>query len=199
MTRPSKLLLALLPIAIPLLPQDGAVQERTQEEFESALRQAAMTFTVPKDFTVIPVVDNPDVRCQYAISAASVKLEIRYLIRPLASDVLEYQRNGGKGLDPNTLYRAMLLAICLNLSDGTTCNPSAFNTEDVRKEFGADAGLAAFVKLKSDFGKGYKGCLINVIHVKNKADAFTFFLFDDLPAVQSTCFRDDVFHALKFE
>jgi hypothetical protein len=199
MTQRSKLLLALITIAIPVLPREGAAQETTQEEFESVLQQASMRFTLPKDFTVVPAVDNPDVLYQYAISAASVKLEIRYQIRPLASDVEEFQRNGGKGADPNTLYRALLLAMCLNLSGGAICNPSAFRPEDVRKEFGADAGMTAFVKLDSDFGKGYKVCLVNVIHVQNKGDAFTFFLFDDLPSVQSTCFRDDVFHALKFK
>jgi hypothetical protein len=178
--------------------QQAIPQGTPGQEFDSALRQASMTFALPKDFSVVPVAENPDVRYQYAISSKSVKLEIRYLIRSLASDAQEYERNGRKGADPNTFYRALLLTMCLNLSGGAVCTPSAFDSEDVKSEFGADAGLTAFVKLNSDFGKGYRVCLINVIHVQNKADAFTFFLFDDLPSVQAYCFRDDVFHALKF-
>jgi hypothetical protein len=178
--------------------QQAIPQGTPGQEFDSALRQASMTFALPKDFSVVPVAENPDVRYQYAISSKSVKLEIRYLIRSLASDAQEYERNGREGADPNTFYRALLLTMCLNLSGGAMCTPSAFDPEDVKKEFHADAGSTAFVKLNSDFGKGYRVCLINVIHVQNKADAFTFFLFDDLPSVQAYCFRDDVFHALKF-
>jgi len=199
MTRRANLLLALCGIAIPAFAQRISTPGSPGQEFESVLRQASMTFSLPKDFSVVPVADNPDVRYQYAISSKSVKLEIRYLIQPLTSAMQEYQKNGKKGADPNALYGPLLLTMCLNLSGGAGCTPSAFNPEDVKSEFGADAGLTAFVRLDSDFGKGYKVCLINVIHLQNKADAFTFFLFDDLPSVQSYCLRDDVFHALRFK
>jgi len=199
MIRLANLLILLCVIGVSTLLQQVAAQETQSQEFKSALGQASMSFTPPKDFSVVPIANNADVRYQYAISSKTVKLEIRYLIRPLASDLEEYERNGRTGADPNALYAPLLLTMCLNLSGGAGCTPSAFDPEEVKAEFGADAGLTAFVRLNSVFGKGYKVCLINVIHVQNKADAFTFFLFDDLPSVQSHCFRDDVFHALRFK
>jgi hypothetical protein len=68
----------------------------------------------------------------------------------------------------------------------------------VRKEFGADAGATTVVSCDSDFGKGYMNCLISVIHKKDIADAYVFFLFDDPQVVGEAIMTDATYHALRF-
>ncbi|MEK6755708.1 MAG: hypothetical protein AABZ02_06115 [Bacteroidota bacterium] len=179
-------------------PQQPSTSKPSLQDFNELLKKASMTFSLPADFSEVPVIDNNDVNYHYAVALKKVKLEIRYVVRTLSQDIKDYEENNRKGLNPNSFYEALLLTMCLNISDGKQCTPSAFSPDDVKSEFGADAGLTAFVQLNSIFGRGYKLCLINVIHLQNKADAFIFFLFDDFRSVQPYCFRDDVFHALKF-
>ena len=180
-------------------PQQTEQSKSETPSFKELLDEASMTFTMPADFSEAAVVENEDVSYHFAVVSNKMKLQIRYVIRPLRKDVENYDNGGRSGPDPNVLFGSLLQVMCLNITGGTLATPTDFRPDDVRSEFGADAGRTAFVTLNSTFGKGYKVCLINVIHRSNIADAFIFFLFDDIASVQSTCFRDDVFHALKFK
>jgi hypothetical protein len=181
------------------LPQQIAQSKPAIQNFKLLLDEASLTFSMPSDFKEVPVVDNEDVIYHYAIAADKVKLQIRYVVRPLKKDIEKYAKAGRQGADPNAFFAPLLQVMCLNISGGSLATPTDFKTQDVKNEFGADAGRTAFVTLNSGFGKGYKACLVNVIHLNDTADAFIFYLFDDIAKVQSYCFRDDVFHALKFK
>jgi len=164
-----------------------------------ALQETEATFVIPDGFHMVPVRENPDVRYDFAISSEEVKLEIRFLLRPLNKDIEEFIQRSSSGPHPNIYHEALLLTMCLNLSGGTICEPVPFNPGEVKAEFNADAGFTTLVDLNSVFGRGFRRAVINVLHRDNVGDLYVFYLFDDISSVYSHLFRDDVFHTLKFK
>ena len=157
----------------------------SQEGFAALLAKDSLSFSLPKGFAAVAVVANPDVQYQFAMKSSVVKAEIRYAIFPSSN---------------NAQFAEMFLqTICLNVSGGKTCNIRPFPQPAVRTEFGADGGFTSMTGLESQFGKGYKYCMANLIHKNDVADVVTFFLFDDMKVLQSLIAQEDVFHALRFK
>jgi hypothetical protein len=146
-----------------------------------------MSYALPRGFSVVPISHDGDISYDFAIISQAPRLEIRYRINAIDPQS-----------DPSGSYAPMLLAMSDDISAGDSVRSGGFTAEGVRKDFRADAGAASMVPIRSDFGKGYKNCLIVAIHRDNVADAYAFYLFDDLTSVVKTIFRDDVYLALKF-
>ncbi len=156
----------------------------SQESFAALLLKDSLSFTLPREFSPVAVVDNPDVRYQFAIKSRVLKVEIRYAIFPSSNN--------------SEVGAAFLQTICLNLSNGKACTVRPFPQPAVKTEFGADGGFTAMTALDSQFGRGYTYCMVNLIHKNDVADVVTFFLVDDMKVLQSLIFREDVFQALRF-
>jgi hypothetical protein len=157
--------------------------------FQQLLNQTNMQFSIPPEFTATPIIQNGDVVYDFAVESKTTGLEIRYRIWP----VDKKQKN------PNTLFEPMLITMGLNISNGKMIQPQRYPTESVKQEFGADAGSTGLVPTDSDFGKGYKACMISVIHKDNVADAYVFYLYNDQSAIMTALTTDKVYHALKFK
>jgi len=159
------------------------------KKFWNLLQENKMVYSIPRNYSQTPVLKNDDVEYDFAIKSKDNTLEIRYRIWP----IIRLQQNS------NTLSDGMLLTMALNISGGKMVNPQPFPKENVEEEFGADKGFTAMVPTNSEFGKGYKMCMINVIHKENVADAYTFYLFDDPQSLMQVLGNSEVFHALKFK
>jgi len=157
--------------------------------FQELLNQTNMQFSLPPDFTSTPIIQNGDVVYDFAIKSKTSSLEIRYRIWP----VDKKQKN------PNALFEAMLVTMGLNISNGKVMKPHAYPTESVKKEFGADAGSTGLITTDSDFGKGYKQCMISVIHKDDVADAYVFYLYNTQDEIMGAITAEKVYHALKFK
>jgi hypothetical protein len=165
-----------------------SVNSFAQESFSELLTKCSLSFTFPNSFLPLEVKENPDVRYQFAMKSKTENIEIRYSIFSFA----EMHNN-------NDIYETFLQTICLNVSGGKTAQANHFKHEDVSAEFNADDGLTCMVPLDSDFGQGYKYCMINVLHKDNLGDIYTFYLFDDYKLLPSIMFNDKIFHAIKFK
>ncbi len=173
------------PLAAALLALLLSRAASSQETFTTLLLKDSLSFTLPTEFAAVPVIDNPDVRYQFAMRSSAVKAEIRYSIFPAS---------------PSEQYAATWLqTIYLNLSKGKRCNIQPFPPAAVKAEFGADYGFTSLTALDSEFGRGYAYGMVNLIHKNAVADVVTFFLFDDMKVMQSLLFQDAVFHALRFK
>jgi len=157
----------------------------SQESFAALLLKNSLSFTLPRDYSPVAVVANPDVLYQFAMKSRAAKVEIRYAIFPSSNNP--------------EVGAAFLQTICLNLSKGRACNVRPFPQPAVKKEFGADGGFTSMTALDSQFGRGYTYCMANLIHKNDVADVVTFFLFDDMKVLQSLISQDEVFHALRFK
>ena len=157
--------------------------------FQRLLAQTQMQFSIPPDFTPVPVRTNGDVVYDFAVKSRSTALEIRYRIWP----VDKTQKN------PNAVYEPMLVTMEMNISNGKMIQPKRYPPESVKKEFGADAGCTGMVPAHSQFGKGFTACLISVIHKDDVADAYVFYLYNTADEIMGAFSTDKIFHALKFK
>ncbi len=153
--------------------------------FQKSLQQYSFRYSIPPGFSATQVIDNQDVKYDFAVKSSTQKLEIRYSILPIIG--------GNQDLD------VMVVTMALNISDGQMVQPKDYPDADVKSEFGADGGCSAIVQSNSEFGKGFKYCLISAIHRDNVANAYAFFLFDDPNVAMKAIFTDKVYHALRFK
>ena len=144
---------------------------------------------MPPNFRAAPVLNNENVVYDFAIKSNTTELEIRFRIWPVEK----------KEKNPNALYVPMLVTMGLNISNGQMMKPRQYPTESVKKEFRADAGSSGLVPVSSEFGKGYKQCLISVIHKDNIADAYVFYLYNEQKTILAALTTDNIYHALKFK
>ena len=160
--------------------------------FQQLLNRTSMSFAVPPGFSAIPVVPNDDVAYDYALRSQTMKLEMRYRILPVEPASTSDARRKSQ-LEP------MLLAVALNISGGQEPNATYYPKDAVKSEFGADAGATCAVKVSSEFGRGYALCLISAIHRDGIADAYVFYLCDDLSIAKRVLATGSIFHALRFK
>lgn len=167
-----------------LLAQDSKKNKQFPIQFLQQLNLVNATFSLPDDFTIVPVQQNGDVAYECAMKSVKKKIEIRYKFMNETSEENVY---------------AALVSICLNINGGEVPQIGSFEADDVQREFNADFGYISAVETNSEFGNGYSKCFISSLTKIKKGTIYIFFLFDDINVVQEHMFRKDVFHALKFK
>ncbi|MGY4386299.1 hypothetical protein ACVWYN_003350 [Pedobacter sp. UYP24] len=184
------------------------------ESFQNALNLAGMTFTMPKDAIVIPIVKNMQMHYEYAVTFKDKPLEVRYAVSPMGYSVAE-AITGGKGVtkhlskadDNDMMAKVIAMTIAMNVAGGGT-NPNIgsqpFPPDAVKKEFGTDWGSTTIIELKNNsFGTEYKICLMITIHKNDLASAYVFYLTDTKENLQKLMpeliANTGAFQALKFK
>jgi len=161
------------------------------DSFQQLLQQTGMRLTVPSGFVQAPVVANGDVEYDFALKSETVKLEIRYRIWP-------FEAQSKRLPNRNSVFMTMMMTMALNISNGTEPKATRYPPGDVKSEFGADAGATCAVQTDSEFGTGYKFCVISVIHKDDVADAYEFYLCDDPRVAMRAIGTESIYHALTF-
>lgn len=179
-----------------------AIYGQSFSEFESTLDNCGMIFDMPDGYIQGQITENHNMNYEYALTYPEKDFEVRYAVRPISykhyeNDSVTSQMEEMKAFR-NAQYRVVLEAIILNITGGVSYKVGPFDDDNVKKEFNADWGGTTFVELNnSDFGKGFKYCMIVAIHKKDVADAYYFYL-----ANSKENFMDYVkplFHSLRFE
>jgi hypothetical protein len=171
------------------------------EEFKSILDECGMIINIPDGFFETAIVENSTMNYEYALTYPGNEYEVRYAIRPIRYK--EYAnaevRDEMEGLRPfrNSQYEEIFKTALLNITGGVDHKIQVFNLDSVKEEFNADWGATAFVELDSDFGKGFKYCMIVTIHKKDVADAYYFYLANSKENFMD--YAKPFFHSLKFE
>jgi len=164
------------------------VNAEAKDSFATLLAKCSVSFTFPKSFLPLGVRKNGDVEYDFAIKSKTNDVEIRYAI--WSFDQMQQR---------NDLYISLLQTMCLNISGGKLAQANHFKHEDVATEFNADDGLTCIIPTNSEFGQGYKFCMINVIHKENIGDVYIFFLYDDYKVLFPFLLDGKIFHALRFK
>lgn len=172
-------------------------------EFKSILNNCGMIIKIPDGYNECKIISNNDMNYEYSIKYDEKDFEVRYAVRPItykkyANEEVKKELEGQKEFR-NSQYEIIFKTVMLNITGGKEYKYTVFGTDGVKKEFNADWGATTFVDLNpsSEFGKGYKYCMIVTIHKKDKADAYYFYL-----ANTKENFMDNakpLFHSLKFE
>jgi len=171
------------------------------KEFKSLLGECGMNVNIPEGFIEAKIIENGDMNYEYAIKYPDKEFELRYAIRPIrykkyANDTVKNEMEGQRPFR-NSSYGTILQTIVLNITGGVDYEIRAFDKNAVKKEFNADWGATTFVELKSDFGKGYKYCMIVTIHKDDVADAYYFYLSNTKENFSKN--EGPLFHTLRFD
>jgi len=183
-------LLFLLPLS---------VQGQLPKSFSSVLKRAEMIFEMPENYVEAEIIDNRHMQYDYAIKHPEKKFEIRYAIRPMDVQLLqynEYKKKGATVIHPNNFYPAVAMTVALNVAKTEPAPLSEFPTDAVKNEFNADKGCTTGFDVKSDFATGYKYCMMVVIQKDNIGTAYYFYLAEDSSTIME-CMAS-VFHSLRF-
>lgn len=191
----------------------NSIKPALPDTFQNVLDLAGMTFTTPKDAIPIPVVKNRQMHYEYAITFKDQPFEVRYSVAPLGYTVAEAY-TGGKGVTPkksdkddDLMSKTMAMAVIFNAAGGAV-NPDTkigyFPPEAVKKEFGADWGGTAVIEIKNNsFGTEYKYGVVTILHKKDVASAYIFYLSDNKENIMNLMTeliaKTGGFYALKFK
>ncbi len=185
-------------IAMIILSISGYSQ--SLEKFNITLNDCGMNVVIPSGYIEKEIIKNNDMNYDYAIKKADSDFELRYAIRPIRFKKYEntkiQEEIESQVPFRNSQYYIILQTTILNITGGNEYEIQAFNKDAVKNEFNADWGASAFIELNSDFGKGYKYCMVVAIHKDNVADAYYFYLSNTKENISEN--MDPLFHTLRF-
>lgn len=188
-------------IILGLLGLTSGVYGQNYIMFRSILDDCGMNFTMPDGVKECKIIENDDMEYDYALKYPDKDFEVRYSIRPIRykNYANEAMKNEIESQIPfrNSSYGIILQTVVLNISGGIEYDVQAFDKDAVKMEFNADWGATTFVKLNSEFGKGYKYCMIVTIHKNDFADAYYFYLSNSMEKFME--YADPFFHTLRFD
>lgn len=175
-------------------------------DFAKDVERFGGEFALPKDYIDVTPQKNRDMRYDFAIRHPSQKFEVRYALLPTPKQLLKEDResaatrdkSGKLPIDLDKLFLAEFHAILFNITQqsGTATPIRPFPAQAVHDEFAADSGAVAVSKMKSQFGTGYKECMIVGLHKNGVGDLYIFYLYDN--ASDAMPLEKGIFHALKF-
>jgi len=188
-----------LALLVLLLSNQGFSQNL--KEFEALVKECGMSLSIPEVFVPGPIVANKNMDYDYAVKYPDKDFVLRYAIRPILYKV--YTNDSLKKVMEskvqvrNTSYEANMKAVLYDISGGYDYEFKAFEKTAAMDEFGADWGAITLVELRSDFGKGYRFCMVVALHKNNVGDAYLFFLANKQDAFPTG--MRPLFHSLRFE
>lgn len=172
------------------------------QDFKTKLANCGMKLNIPTGYIESKIVENHDMGYDYAIKNPDGDFELRYAVRPITQTT--YANDTEKKMMEdhitfrNTSYKVILMTIVINVAGGGPVTKlGEYNESAVKKEYNAEWGGNIIAEPKSDFGKGFKTCMIVTIHKKDKADAYLFFMFNTKEKFME--YAVPLFHSLQFE
>ena len=165
-----------------LMAAAAAPLDADPSPFLAQLNQYHLVFKMPDPFTETQVIPNKDLKYDYAVKSDSPKFEIRYLLMP----------------DGHVGIRTFMPVVATDIA-GTGGLKSARKLDpgEAGAAFGADEGFSVEIEgMDSEFGRGYKNCVLLAIQKRGSGQAYVFFLFDD--SKESEDLLQAAFHSLKF-
>ena len=174
---------------------------QTKAEFEDILKECGITLNIPEMFIESPVINNKNMDYEYAVKYPDRDFVLRYAIRPIKYKV--YPNDSikkaveSKIMVRNNTYEKNMKSVLFNISGGYDYEFKAFEKSAAVDEFNADWGAITLVELRSDFGKGYRFCMVVALHKDSVADAYLFFLSNAQDSFPKN--MRPLFHSLRFE
>jgi hypothetical protein len=177
------------------------VKGQVLNEFMSTLKDCGMNLSIPNGFIESKIIENDDMGYEYAIKYPDKDFELRYAVRPIrykvyANDTVRKEMEDQRAFR-NSAYATIFKTVMLNITSGVEYKIQAFDVTSVKNEFNADCGATSFVDLNSDFGKGFKYCMMVTIHKDDVADAYYFYLSNSKENFSEN--MKPLFHTLRFD
>lgn len=165
-----------------LIVMAAAGASEAKNDFSQLLEESGLEFSVPEGFKAIPVEPDYVMPYQAHYLSADGNLEIRYAIRPLDRMEIDYKDPHNAAPAPNDLFNMLFRSLSETLSVDHQVISRDYTTGMANKEYRAGWASAGVFDISPDVSKSFRQGMLIAIHQNDKADAYTFFLTNDLAA-----------------
>ncbi len=150
--------------------------------FQRLLEEGGLEFHPPEGFEPLPV--EPDYVLPYEARYRSRdgNLEVRYAIRPLDRIEIDYEDPHNAAPAPNDLFNMLFRTLTETLARGHQVMSREYGADKAREAFRAGWAAVGVFDLSPDVSREYREGMLFAIHHNDKADAYLFFLTNDLAA-----------------
>jgi hypothetical protein len=172
-------------------------------KFKKKLNKHNLEFFLPKGYVNAPIIQNPNLPNEFAITKGGEDFEIRYQIAPLKQELKAYKKNlknpTVKLIHPNFLWKTGIRERISQLSLKAENPPELreFSEEAFNADFVGDGGGICFFPLSTDSNLGYKYAITMVIHRNFVADVYITFLGNDAEKLEE--YSLEAFRAIRFK
>ena len=185
-----------------LLVLTSFISNNLPKSFTDLLERTNLVFQKPDGFNETHIIDNRQLSYDYAIKDAERNFEIRYVVRPLDSKLLNYEeliKNNKISfiVHPNKMHAMLFQQMASDLSGGKYSEIIEFDKQSVNQDFNADWGAITFIEVGKEFGQKYTFGMILAIHKDNFGDAYCILLSENEAGFKEL--MADGFHSLKFK
>jgi hypothetical protein len=172
---------------------------KSEMDFQLEVAKLSGVFEMPKGYEVVQPVENGDMGYEFAVRHPTVNYEIRYALRPIPKEMSE-KKPARISADPEAMAGPEFQVIMLNIAgSGSAKDPTSFDPQAAKTEFGADSGLTTRVQnMTSQFAGKFKNCMMIGIHKKGVGQLYIFHLFD-IYDNQMDKLTQETFHSLRFK
>lgn len=126
-----------------------------------------------------------------ALRSNNGKLELRYVIRPLARIEIDYNDPHSAVPEPNHMFNMLFHTLIGNLTKRGSRSPTKeYSQTQAKAFFNADWAAVGVFDVVPEYSDDYSQVMRLALHKNGRANAYTVFLFDDYaqvkPMVQQT-------------
>lgn len=147
--------------------------------FEALMAESGLSFAQPAGAAATKPLTLSFFGFDKAYSLAKPDMEIHYAVRPISRmETTSYDAHGVTP-EPNFLYTMIFKSLSSNLAEGARNHRRNYASSLAKELFHAGWASASQFRIAKNIGSKYARGVLLAIHKKDKADAFTLFLFND--------------------
>ena len=147
--------------------------------FEALMAESGLSFTQPEGTAAGQPLTLSFFGFDKAYKLAKPDMEIHYAIRPISRMQTTSYDAHGVTPEPNFLYTMIFKSLSSNLAEGARNHRRNYSSQLAQELFHASWASASQFRIAKNIGSKYARGILLAIHKKDKADAFTLFLFND--------------------
>ncbi len=179
--RRASLLAVVLFLAAPALA--GGPASPAWAFFAKVLEEAGMTYARPPGFEEAAPVANDVLVYHYRVKNPKTGVEIRYLVIPIDRIKVDYDDPHASAPEPDHLFSLLFPSILTQVAVDGRYREKEYPGLEALRLFGADWAAAGVLTPNPNFAP-FAHCMVVAMHKNGRADAFEFFLADDLTALK---------------
>jgi len=151
--------------------------------FQKVLDEAGMTYRLPPGYRERPPEPNDVLVYHYRVANPETGVEIRYLVIPIDRIKVDYDDPHASAPEPDHLFSLLFPSVLTQVAVDGGYREKEYPGLEALRIFGADWAAAGVLTPNPKFAP-FAHCMVIAMHKNGRADAFEFFLADDLAALK---------------
>jgi hypothetical protein len=169
----------LLTLLVVCVAAAGATETSSRQAFEQLLMESGLRIESRNAFAEVPIQQNSVLPHEHAMRHESGKLELRFIVRPLARIEIEYNDPHNAAPEPNHLFPLLFESLTQRLAANNDTSSNTLSEIEAKDKFNAQWAAVAAFDVDPEFSREFKNAILLGMHKNDMADAYTLFLYND--------------------